>query len=100
MTNGPDHPMMQEPGWVYVFKREDGLRKVGWTARLGPRRWACKSATGLAHTLEWCKECDGRGWLGACKATQFASIGRLALAGRLPTRDCFGCEGTGHVING
>lgn len=41
-----------------------------------------------------CTYCDGRGWLVSCTAGQFAAIGRLALAGRLPTIDCPRCSGS------
>lgn len=43
-----------------------------------------------------CQECDGRGWVGTCTGSMFASIGRLAASGRLPTRVCGKCEGKGH----
>lgn len=45
---------------------------------------------------ETCPYCDGRGWLGAATGGQFAFIGKLAVNGRLPTRDCPKCEGSGH----
>ena len=44
-----------------------------------------------------CDYCEGRGWVGDCTGGQFAAIGRLALMGRLPTKECHVCEGTGHV---
>lgn len=43
-----------------------------------------------------CEHCEGRGWLGACTGGQFAYIGRMAMAGRLPMRECPKCEGSGH----
>ena len=42
-----------------------------------------------------CPACDGRGWVGAARATQFAFLGRLALAGILPTKTCARCNGAG-----
>lgn len=50
----------------------------------------------LANTTK-CPRCDGKGWVGTVTASQFAYIGKLALAGRLPTRTCGPCNGTGLV---
>lgn len=53
------------------------------------RRLRQKEASGT------CLRCDGRGWVGQATGSQFALIGRLAMAGKLPTAECSACNGTG-----
>lgn len=38
-------------GYVYIFDREDGLRKVGWTVDIERRLGNHKGATGLRHSV-------------------------------------------------
>lgn len=46
---------------------------------------------GRAGAPPVCKRCDGLGWIGAATGGQFAAIGRLAMAGRLPKTPCPYC---------
>lgn len=47
-----------------------------------------------------CVSCGGKGWVGAATGGMFAAIGRLAMAGRLPKRDCPDCNGLGWTNAG
>lgn len=39
-------------GFVYVFLRADGIRKLGWTINVHQRRSNCSTATGIRHEIE------------------------------------------------
>jgi hypothetical protein len=41
-----------ETAFVYIFLREDGLRKLGWTINVKRRRAALSYATGIRHDVE------------------------------------------------
>lgn len=46
--------MTIRPGWVYVMRREDGIRKLGWTIDLRRRRSSLKSVYGpMAVERTW-----------------------------------------------
>ena len=40
------------PGYIYIFSRPDGLRKLGWSVDVRRRRTAWNMETGLRHTIE------------------------------------------------
>ncbi len=45
-------------GYVYIFLREDGIRKLGWTINLKRRRADWCSLTGVRHEIEAVWETD------------------------------------------
>jgi hypothetical protein len=77
--------------------RADPPMTEGWyVLRLG---FVCVLAPDQIEVVDGvvCDRCDGRGWVGACTGSQFAFIGRLAMAGRLPTTVCGKCGGEGRA---
>lgn len=43
---------MTRPGFVYVFLRADGLRKLGWTINVRRRRRLLAAQFGVPHQIE------------------------------------------------
>lgn len=64
---------MPTNGFVYVFLRADGLRKLGWTRRLGRRRSVLSRVKGINHTIEMTWE------MGDCSAFQVEQTAHWAL---------------------
>ena len=52
---------MPGKGYVYIFLRADGLRKLGWTTSPPRRRSQLSNATGIAHEHEMTWEMGSRG---------------------------------------